>query len=290
VNSTNELSSTALIHNFRTDSEDLVKSYFSNFEALAKSENWNEIISQGTKAIAVARKEGKTQDEAKISAQLTSSCFYLGDYTQALLHATRCHELSETFVDPTLIRALYLESAVFRALAPKENGEEAQQAMFLRAVSIAEEAEKIYNEKRVNDLNLLGKVFFNMGAAHADNPKDNLEKAVLSYAKAIDSFMRVEAREDVIRTSIRLAKVYLLQQKFELSQQIINEARPQITNERLAMHMDYLEGQLKFARGDLESGLIVARTGLARAQTLGAKEDESRLISLLESLEKANKQ
>src|SRR3990167_11454473 len=77
---------------------EIIYKYFANFETLAKSENWEEILSQGTVALQAAKTTDRTNDEAKICAQLTSTAFYLGDYTLALKHANRCHELSEEFV------------------------------------------------------------------------------------------------------------------------------------------------------------------------------------------------
>ncbi len=266
----------------------IINKYFESFETLAKTEKWEEIISQGTAALQAAKTTGRTNDEAKICAQLTSTAFYLGDYILALNHADRCHELSEWFVDPSLfIRALYLESAVHRALAGKKTNEQAQQRLYQLAVTTAEEAIQVYSKKTVDNENLKAKVYFNLGAAHADNPKGDLEKAAHYYAKALDYFKSVKAIDDVIRTSIRLGKVHLLQKKYDLSQKIIDEVRSQISSERLTMHADYLEAQLKFALNDFPNSLKIASNGLARAKSLGAKEDELRLASLIESINKA---
>ena len=263
------------------DSIHMIETYFKNFESLARSEQWKEILFQGTMALEAARKSDRPQDEAKICAQLTSTAFYLGDYDQALIYANRCHELSEKFEDPALsVRALYLESAVHRAFAGK-NG---QQMSYIRAVQIAEEALLTYQRKGVDDNNLQGKVYFNLGAAHADNPEGDLAKAGIAYAKALQCYTATDATDDLIRTSIRLGKVYLLQKRYDLTEKMINEVRPQITTERLAMHVDYLEAQLKIAMNDTEGAIKIAKTGLTRAQALGAKEDESRFISLLQTI------
>jgi hypothetical protein len=84
----------------------------------------------------------------------------------------------------------------------KEDGEQAPQAMFLRAVTIAEEAKPVYLAKKVEDVNLLGQVYFNMGAARADNPNGDLEKAANCYSNAFECFKSVDATDDLIRTSI----------------------------------------------------------------------------------------
>lgn len=274
----------ASLESYRPDhsATEVINQYFEDFETLAKREKWEEIISQGTIALKAAETAGRKTDEAKISAQLTSSSFYLGDYTKALQFANRCHELSEEFVDPSLfIRALYLESAVYRALAGKNSND---QTSYQLAVTTAEEAIRVYSRAAIDNQNLRGKVYFNLGAAHADNPKGDLEMGANCYATALDCFKSVNAIDDIIRTSIRLGKVYLLQKKYDLSQEIINQVRPQISNERLAMHTDYLEAQLKFALNDRPSALNIANNGLARAKSLGAKEDELRLKTLIENI------
>lgn len=273
-------------HYRSTETIDVIDNYFENFESLSKSEKWEEIISQGTIALEAAKKANRSQDEAKICAQLTSTAFYLGDYTKALVYANRCHELSEEFVDPSLfLRALYLESAVYRALAAKCNEEQAQKASYLRAVEIGEEAASIYSKKNVENINLKGKIYFNLGAAHADNPKGDLKKAADCYSVAIECFKSINANDDIIRTSIRLGKVHLLQKNYDLSQQALDEVRPLISSARLSMHADYLEAQLKFAIHDIENAIKIARNGLEKAKILRAKEDELRLQSLLQNIE-----
>jgi tetratricopeptide (TPR) repeat protein len=260
---------------------DIVETYLKNFETLAKAENWDEIIARGTEALSAAKADGRLKDEAKICAQLTSTAFYKGDYLKALEYAQRCHELSETFDEPQLfLRALYLESAVHRALAGKHSEETTQQESFSKAVKIAEEAACLYKINAVNDRNLQGKIYFNLGAAHADNPKGNLSEASACYAVALSCFNDMQATDDLLRTTIRLGKVHLLQKNYALTEQMIQEARGQVSNERIAMQIDYLEAQLKLAMGDPAAAAGIVQVGLERAKRLGAKEDERRFQNL----------
>src|SRR5262245_22993372 len=145
----------------RVGTTDLIGTYFQNFENLSKFERWREIISQGTIALEAAKKANRFQDEAKICAQLSSAAYYLGEYSQALIYSNRCHELSQGFVEPSLlIQALYLKSAVHRALAAKCGEVHARKASYRHAVEIGEEAASIYSKKDVKDINLKGKVYF----------------------------------------------------------------------------------------------------------------------------------
>lgn len=263
-------------------SEAILAAYFRDFAELAKGEKWEEILSQGERALYAAKELKRAQDAAKICAQLTSTAFYRGDYELALTYAARCHEMAEVCDDPALfLRALYLESAVYRARAPKQ---EDAQGFFLRAVQVAEEAADLYVKKEVHDENLRGKIYFNLGAAHADNSKGNLDKAIDAYLIALDCFTREGALDDTIRTRLRLGKVYLLKKEYATTEQILEKLRPQIGNNRIAMQADYLEAQLKIAQGDFVNGERIAKEGLAKAQLLGANEDQQRFTILLQSL------
>ena len=261
---------------------DDIQTYFESFERLAKTENWKEIIIQGKKALEEAGSLGQVQAEAKICAQLTSTAFYQGDYDLALEYAGRCHELSEAFEDPALfLRALYLESAVYRAFAGKKNSDE----FYSKAVKTAERAVKIYVERNVKNRVLEGKIYFNLGAAHADNLQGDWNEAKKCYSLALECFKDAGIDDDYVRTSIRLGKVYLLQGLYEMSQKIVDEVRPLVSSSRLAMHVDYLEAQLKLALGDQEGAFEIARRGFSQAEILGAKEDRARFGVLLKARE-----
>lgn len=262
-----------------------VDTYFSHFEILAPAEKWDEILKEGVVALEAAKAENRPQDEAKICAQLASTCFYKGDFNQVLAYAQRCQKVSESFKDPTLyIRSLYLESSAYRAVAMKHQDEQLQQTCFQLAVETAEKGAELYHKREMQNPNLQGKVYFNLGAAHADNPQGDLGKAVSCYTIALDSFKSANNSDDIIRISLRLGRVYLLQRNYERTQICIDQARPMITKERIAMHADYLEAQLKIAQRDYPAAQAVAQRGLERAKILGAKEDELRLSTLLNSL------
>lgn len=253
-----------------------------NFKTLKKNEDWNEIISQGTLALHAARISGTEQEEAKICAKLASTAFYQGDYLKALEYANRCHELSETFEDLSLfIRALYLESAVHRALANKKIDEADQDESYSVAIKIAQQAALFYEMHAVNDPSLQGKIYFNLGAAHADNPRGDLSQALAHYSLALHSFKTANAVDDWIRTKVRLGKVYLLQKNYRTAESLIEEVRLEKLNERIGMQVDYLEAQLKFVMGETSSAIEIAKQGLDRAEKLGAKEDKRRFASLL---------
>jgi hypothetical protein len=64
-----------------------------------------------------------------------------------------------------------------------------------------------------------------LGAAHADNPKGDLGKAEANYLIALECYKNLNISDEIIRTSIRLGKVYLLRENFPQTQVIIKQAR-----------------------------------------------------------------
>lgn len=259
--------------------------YFENFERLKKTEDWNQIIALGKEALKSLQKLGRKNEEAIICAQLASTFFYKGDYISSLECASRCHELAEHFTDASLyVRALYLESAIFRALAGKDSGSESQ-ILFKNAVETAEEALNVYAKNNLDNPDLLGKVFFNLGAAHADNSQGNLKVASQCYIQALELFEKSNNVDDIIRTTIRLAKICLLQENYAAVELMISQVRPKIPSERLMIQLEYLDAQLKLAINRPEEALQIALHALGRAVHLEAKEDERRLLALIEKIQ-----
>jgi len=273
----------SLLVNYTSD--DIIEDYFKNFEMSSTKGNWSDLLSKGLKALEVSRKEGRIKDEAKICAQLTSISFYQGNYDKALEYAKICHDLSEEFAEPVLfLQTLYLESAINKSLASKNNDEKLQQTYYSKAVEIAEYALKLYESNGLNSDFLKGKIYFNLGAAHADNPRGSLDAGAHFYYEALQAFESAKDIENQMRTQLCLGKVYLLQKSFEYTQKTIDKARSLITSKRALIHSDYLEAQLKLAMNDFVEAAKVAEIGLKKARSLDLKEDEMRFTSLLQNI------
>lgn len=263
-----------------------IQTYFDQFQTLATNENWDTIHTLALPALDEASKTNQRQETAKIYAQLTSSAFYQGKYEEALRYAQRCHELSQEFTEPDLlIRALYLESAIYRAFANKNIDKTAQQEDYAKAVQIATEASKWYEKSNLDHLGLKGKVYFNLGAAHADNPEGNLGEATRCYSVAMECFDHIGSSADMIRTQIRLGKIYLLQKNYSAVQSTLDILRPQINSQRIAMHADYLEAQLQLAVQNFQEAKELIQNGLNLANSLGAEADKERFEILQQQLE-----
>jgi len=265
--------------------EDPIGEYFKIEETLVKEEQWEEIIQKSKAPLAEAIKINRHSAAANIYFQRTSAFFKLGKYIEARENALCCDKLMQSIENPILvIQALYLKSAVYRALASKELEPKAKQEMFLQAVEIAESACQIYTEKSVENENLLGKVFFNLGAAHADNPHGDLQEAEHCYQNALKFFKNSGSFEEEVRTNVRLGKIYLIKKDYSFLKELIHEARATILPDRLTMHIDYLEAQYLLAIGDCENGERVTKSGLSRAICLRAEEDQLRFNVLLQEI------
>lgn len=261
---------------------DPIQEYFKAVETLIKAEKWEEIIEQSTAPLAEAKEVKRHADATKIYVQRTSAFFKLGKYAEALESMLCCDALFNDFENPLLtIHALYLKSAVYRALAGQSQIEEEQQKSYRQAIETAEAALHVYVEEKIKNEKLLGKVYFNLGAAHADNPKGALPDAVLCYQTALKCFEISNSLEDQIRTHVRMGKIHLLRNEYEALKGLIQKARVGPLPERLIMHIDYLEAQYLIAVQDYDNAERMTKSGLARAVILHAEEDQHRFNSLL---------
>lgn len=261
---------------------DPIQKYFTAEEILSKAEKWEEIIEQSAAPLAKATETKRHADAAKIYVQRTSAFFKLGKYAEALESTVCCDVLFNHFENPPqTIHALYLKSAVYRALAGQNQIEEEQQKSYQQAIETAEAALHVYVEEKMQNEKLLGKVYFNLGAAHADNPKGTLPDAVLCYQTALKCFEISDSLEDSIRTYVRMGKIYLLRNEYEALKALIQEARINLLPERLVMHIDYLEAQYLIAVQEYDHAERIIKSGLARAVILHAEEDQRRFNSLL---------
>lgn len=231
--------------------------YFYAFENLRAEEKWPEIVSLGEKHL----QEGAPALETmQIHAHLASSYFYLGNYIQAESHARACYEAGcREGERPFQARGLYLLSACARARKEFE----AARAIARLALPLCDETE------------LKAKVFFNLGAAIADDPEcKDLSQAEEAYASALDLF---QCENDIQRCKIRLGKVLFLTGKKEEAGQIVDSILPEIGQERVLMHALYLKAQIENRSGE-------AIRALGIAEKLGAEKDAERIRAFLESL------
>lgn len=236
-------------------------SFFQDFPALRSQDRWTEITATGEEALNEASKE----EAMKIHGILASSYFYAGDYETAGSHASHCYELACELADPDQeVHGLYLLSAIARA-----------EGDFSAAKSIAEEAlEKSQGEIRA-------KVLFNLGAAHADDPKGDLAAAEKHLREALTHFTHMD---DQHRTILRLGKIYLLLGKVEKAQELLQQAKPEIKTSRIQMHAVYLEAQIEKALGHSDLARKLIEEALAKAEKLGAAQDAKRYREFYESL------
>ncbi|GAB4238562.1 MAG: hypothetical protein Tsb0021_18280 [Chlamydiales bacterium] len=268
--------------------------FSSQFEQLAKREDWGMIVRLGKEALSVAL----DKDKARISAILASNAFYLGEYFEVKNYAYECITAADQCNDHILyVRGLYLCSAAERALGADIKEKENQRNHFQEAINLTHEALKLYDSFNLNEEALKGKIYFNLGAAHADDPEGDLLKALDSYKKAKLSFENTlekkqfskhaddsVIRNDIVRTTIRIGTVQLhLEQWDELKELIAGQRK--ITHPlRTEMHLDYLEAKFLKAQKRFEEAKTVIFNGKEKALKLNAKKDLTRFELLFESL------
>lgn len=264
-----------------------IQSYQSQLESLKRQGNWNAIIELGQNAIQEAINSGNLQTEADIRAELASHYFYLGQYTHTLDQAIKCQTAAVRIPAPEAqIRGLYLESAAYRSLAEQDGiAAQEQSRRFTLAKSRAKEALALFDAHGIKNDQLYAKALFNLGAAESQDPEGSFETALNCYQLALGIFEKMQAKEDVIRTLMRIAKIKLEQSDIPAACQLVEQIRPGITGARNQMHLDYLEAQIKFEMNELSDALILAQRALEQSQKLNAKKDEERIRQLIKKIQ-----
>jgi tetratricopeptide (TPR) repeat protein len=246
-----------------------------NFHAqileLSQEERWQEQIDLGTESISTALASGDVKRAAGISAELASAAFYLGDYADALKHAVNCEVWAGiTNAKELEIRGIYLQSACYRA-----------EKSYHTAVALCQVAQQRFEVNNLKDKRLEGKILFNLGAAHSDDPDGDLKAALSAFETALCCFAMMEDIDDIWRTQIRIGRVHLLQKNFDEVARIIEFTKQGLSlvkKDRIKSHLLYLEAQYLQTIG--KEFKQAAAEGLELVTKLNAKGDIARFIKL----------
>lgn len=237
--------------------------FFDQFDRL-KSQDWPVVCDLGEKALQ--DDSLPNLEKAQIHARLASSYFYLGDYESMVRHVQECRSIAlDLSSKQYLARALYLLSAYYRG-----------NLLFEDARATISEAIEL-TESDIEDC-LKAKVFFNAGAAHADDPFGDVFQAIYYYQKAINLFG--EASDDAYRTQIRMAKCWLVLKNYREAWDRLSPLFQVDLKPRTHVHLQYISAQVNVAQGEWETALIRISHALEKAEKLQMKVDIERLIDL----------
>lgn len=271
----------------RTSDESL-KEYLSLYKSLAQTEQWEKILTLGTLALNSSKATKDASREAKITAELSFAYYSLEKFEMFKIFSQRCHEISENFIDQKpYIKVLYLESAFFRAIGGKLETANEKKEYFQKAVQSASEALKVYSSNKINRPNLKGKIFYNLGSAHADNPCGNLDEAINCYKIALECFQNPKSEDAYLKTQIKLANVYFLQEKYDLSIKIIKTLKTvnsaiQNFNERFLLQIELLETEIELTLENFDKALRSSESILKRSSKLEFKDEIEKALALTE--------
>lgn len=234
---------------------------------LKKQGLWDEQIKLGEQAIESCKEKGLLKEEARLTAQLASTYFYRGDYLRTTILSERslaiCHQISD---EEGVISSLYLLSAAKRGLKN-----------YAEAILCAEQALILCSQEDT----LKAKVLFNLAAALSDQDRPDIERALehLQHAQAL--FLAAKDEDYLGRTSLRIARLYILQNKPVLAMKILSEASSHFHQDRVWMHYHYLMAQALRKIG-LEDGAIQeAQVAKVLAVRLQAQEDLNRIENFI---------
>ncbi|MCH1430941.1 MAG: tetratricopeptide repeat protein [Chlamydiales bacterium] len=273
-----------------TECEIAEKEFFQQLEVLKRESNWNRIIELGKRVIQLRGPEAKEAD-LWIYLELASMSFYKGDYEAVKGFSVRAEELAQSSGNyEALISSLYHHSAYTRALADKEEDNELKQIFFAQAVELAQRAFSIVD--RFPDTMLKAKVYFNLGAAHADNPEGDAQKALDCYQKAKTICEDQQQWDDYMRTAIRELNLCLarfdtvgisittLRKSFD--QSFLKAEASMSSRTRVMMYL--AEARLLQKEGKDITALLKAQMGLSLACELNMNTDIKRLNKFIEGL------
>jgi tetratricopeptide (TPR) repeat protein len=251
-----------------------VNTYLNSYPKLSEKEDWVSIIKLGEEALNAGKIASKKK--ALIHADLASTYFYLGNYATGEIHTLSSLDLSESLkCKDSLIRSLYLLSAHKRAIGNTENKE-----AFIEAQTLIEKALHLIDSK--TSVQLKGKVYFNAGAAYADDPKGNLELAVHYYSKAISCFQKSHHIDSSHRSSIRLGKALLLKGDVDASIKLADDIQEQECSLKTLTHLLYLKAQISIEDAQLKEAKKHIKKGIKIASEQDLTVEKSRFILLKE--------
>ncbi|MRI32268.1 hypothetical protein EOPP23_04575 [Endozoicomonas sp. OPT23] len=243
---------------------------------LKKQGCWKVQLKYGRQAILQAVKEKRYLAKAQIELQLSSSEFFLGNYSESLELA----ESAEAFAKQhsrwrEYIESLYLKSGVYRGLGNDE------------AIIYGKRALVMLEQHRVDDNFLRAKILYNLGAAYCESASSekDLNKAEQSFRKAFQLFSRQNNHYEMVRVGLRLARVEYLRQNYINALVEIETIENHINGPRSKMLYHYQLAKVLLAMGKRQAAGVEAEKALDLADRLHATVDKTRIAKLLEKAE-----
>ena len=231
---------------------------------------WQQHLDYGVKALQEAEKQQQSRVVMKLSLQLASSSFYLGQYAKAQSLAEKGYSLAVTHNDiDAQIEGLYLLSAVART----------QQSP--TAIELSEKALYLYRQQPFSDKPLEAKIYMNLGAAYSDVPPPDLDFSRQYLQKAYILFLDQEQQHDALRAGLRLVRVDYLLNQLDRAQKFLESLSLLVDNPRSEMLYGYQMGKVLHRQkqwGEAGSYAIKAKK---LAVELDASKDMERLDALL---------
>ncbi len=265
-----------LVSEAERQNDSLVDWQLENNIELKKQGCWKVQLHYGRQAILQAIKEKRYLAKAQIELQLSSSEFFLGNYTESLELA----ESARTFAKQhsiwrEYIESLYLLSGIYRGL---DNDD---------AINFGKKALEILEQHRIDDNFLRAKIHYNLGAAYSESKTSSrdLKKAEQSFRKAFQIFSSQNNHYEMVRVGLRLARVEYLRKNYINALIEIETVENHINGPRSRMLYHYQLGKVLLAMGRYSAAVIEAEKALELADRLHAIVDRSRIAKLIKKAE-----
>lgn len=265
----------ALIENMQEASskEELIDLVLKSGSFLKRSGFWQEHIRFGEMAIKIAEGKKRLFDVAQLSTQVASTYFYLGNFEACKNKALRAFDIyTEQDRVTGKIASLYLISAANRS-----------QKQYSDALNFGHLALNLYYTNELKDPLLETKILYNLAAVYMDKEKPNIKEAENFLASCLVLIEPIPNTPYHVRVRLRLAKAYLLQDKWVQAESMLAYLQKEIKEKRDLMHYHYLFAQYYQKRNEKDNAIKQAKKAKLLAEELKAKEDLSRIDALIKS-------
>ncbi len=209
----------------------------------------------------------------RLSLQMASSSFYLGNYEKAQQLADRGYQLAIRLRDKRRqIEGLYLLSAIARSLGRT------------KAIELAEQSLMLYRQSAIQDKQLEAKVYMNLGAAFSDVSPPLLDKARHYLQKAYQQFLDEQHTPDALRAGLRVVRVDYLQNQLDSAHKRLNTLKVLVDTPRAEMLFAYQMAKVLHRQKQWGDAAFYANKAKRLAHTLNARKDGQRVNELLKAI------
>jgi len=268
--------------NFNDQSAKICLTFFNKFaEKLRDCGFWDSYSYLVCSLINYCNKKKCLNDELKLRFHIEDTCFYREMYEEEIAFLENSIILCvENEAHEYKVETLYLLAANFRAV---RNFDESYRLIM--------QAKELYYEKRIENQNLLARLYYNLCAIKMeDSQHKNLDYALIDIKLGIECSRKSKDYSYEIRCILRLAKIYILRECIEDAEKTLKKINiSDIFSERTLMIYHGCYAEMEFFKKNYDSAITYAELSIEKALLLGIKKGLYDAKKIIEACSSARK-